>query len=141
MKRDVFKNLSGFPKDHSAFSLALIRDGVLNNILGNDAEDILYYAGKEIAREFFARTLNQIQEFFNMAGWGDIKISSQKTNKELWILSGQAIKIRNLSVNNPSYSLEAGFLSQEIQQQTHHSTECIYQNRDKNKIIFTVFIN
>ncbi|KGO32155.1 DUF2507 domain-containing protein [Oenococcus alcoholitolerans] len=141
MKRDAFKNLSNFPNEQTAFSLALLRDGILNDILDDDADDILYYAGKEIARQFFARTLDDIQDFFAIAGWGDIEISSQKPDRENWTLTGEAIKIRNAAIEKPSFFLEAGFLAQDIQQQTHRRTECSYQIEDKNKVIFTVYID
>ncbi|WP_134992226.1 DUF2507 domain-containing protein, partial [Oenococcus oeni] len=81
MKKDAYKNLSKFSNNQTAFSLALLRDGILNDILDDDANDILYYAGKEVARQFYTKTLNGIQEFFSAAGWGDIQISSQKENK------------------------------------------------------------
>ncbi len=64
MKKDAYKNLSKFSNNQTAFSLALLRDGILNDILDDDANDILYYAGKEVARQFYTKTLNGIQEFF-----------------------------------------------------------------------------
>ncbi|EJO05792.1 YslB family protein [Oenococcus oeni] len=141
MKKDAYKNLSKFSNNQTAFSLALLRDGILNDILDDDANDILYYAGKEVARQFYTKTLNGIQEFFLAAGWGDIQISSQKENKESWLLTGEAIKIRSAAIDEPSYFLEAGFLAQEIQQQTHRGTECSYQSDDKSRVIFTVYID
>ncbi|MDN6899418.1 YslB family protein [Oenococcus sicerae] len=141
MKKDAYKKLSEFQNNQTAFSLALLRDGILNDILKDDADDILYYAGKEVARQFYTKTLNGIQEFFSAAGWGDIEISSQKAGKETWLLLGDAIKLRNAATDKPSFFLEAGFLAQEIQQQTHRSTECSYQSDDKSRVIFSVFID
>ncbi|EHN59820.1 YslB family protein [Oenococcus kitaharae] len=141
MKKDAFKNLSEIENNQTAFSLALLRDGILNDILSDDANDILYYAGKEVARQFYTKTLNGIQEFFNAAGWGTIEISSQKEDKETWLLSGEVVKIRHLATEDPAFFLEAGFLAQEIQQQTHRSTECSYQTDDKTRVIFTVYID
>ena len=50
--------------------MKLLRDHVLPSILGQHEEDILYWAGKEIARKFPVFTIEELPIFFTEAGWG-----------------------------------------------------------------------
>ena len=48
----------------SSFGYELIRDHVLSSILGKHEDDILYWAGKELARKFACKSQEEIIAFF-----------------------------------------------------------------------------
>ena len=61
------------------FGYEIIRDNLLTSILGKHEEDVLYWAGKEIARKFPLFSMDEASSFFEEAGWGSFNI--RKANK------------------------------------------------------------
>ena len=96
----------------SRFGYELLRDHVLPNILGQHEEDILYWAGKEVARKFPVFTIEELPTFFSEAGWG--KLSLYKTSKDdvFYYLQDEP---NILNVRNRTFSLEAGFIAEQYQ--------------------------
>ena len=56
------------------FGYELIRDHVLSTILGKHEDDILYWAGKDLARKFQMFSMEETISFFEEAGWGQLKL-------------------------------------------------------------------
>ena len=54
------------------FGYELIRELVLNDILGKDSPHVLYWAGKQLARKFPLHNIDEIINFFSSACWGDL---------------------------------------------------------------------
>ena len=63
------------------FGYELLREVLLPEILGKDTPEILYWAGKRIARIYPVNTLEEIIEFFNRAAWGDLTLKSENKNE------------------------------------------------------------
>ena len=62
------------------FGYEILRDHVLPSILGQHEDEILYWAGKEVARKFPVFTIEEFPVFFQEAGWGTLSL--EKTTKE-----------------------------------------------------------
>ncbi|MBO8177297.1 YslB family protein [Aeribacillus pallidus] len=121
------------------FGYELIRDFVLPDLLGQEADGILYWAGKNIARKFPLTSIEEIVTFFEEAGWGQLSIIYEKKDELLFELSGSIVK-RRLEINKEnSFKIEAGFLAQQIQSQKKAIAETFEEKLlSKQKVRFTV---
>lgn len=122
-------------KDHShvtSFGYELIRDHVLTSILGKHEKDILYWAGKELARKFPLYSMDEASSFFSEAGWGSLEL--EKTTKDSAFYSLQTINLPSSGVSR-SHRLEAGFLAEQQQKVGGYLTECYDEQVKKNGIV------
>jgi len=122
-----------------AFGYELIRQDVLTEVLGKDSSQLLYWAGKSLARKYPLETTDEIINFFSQAGWGTLSIESTN-KKEMEIhLTGDLISLRLQNLKELSFQLEAGFLAQQFQQQRNQLTEAYEQQKKRAlKVIFTI---
>ncbi|MBM7648897.1 putative hydrocarbon binding protein [Bacillus ectoiniformans] len=98
----------------SVFGYELIRDVLLTDILGKECEDVLYWAGKSIARKFPCSSNDELAAFFQEAGWGQLKLIKDSKKERIYDLSGPLVE-RKLSMQTaPSFTLESGFLAEQI---------------------------
>lgn len=121
------------------FGYELIREVLIHEILGNDAPDILYWAGKRIARKYPQDTLTDIISFFQQASWGNLSIIKESKNEmELELYSPQITK-RYSQNAQCTFQLEAGFIAQQIELQKEVICEAFeHPNKRKGKVHFTV---
>lgn len=122
-----------------AFGYELIREDLFNEILGQDKPDILYWAGKRLARKYPLFTLDEIYEFFAKAGWGNLQLTKEGKRTMAFSLSGDLIHHRLQARTGCSFRLEAGFLAEQIQQQKKVIAECC-EEVDKKKSVIQFFI-
>ncbi len=122
-----------------AFGYELIREVLIPELLGSDTHEILYWAGKKLARKFPLQSLPEIIDFFKRAGWGDLSIKSEtKTELELE-LSSKLITPRIKKQEPHHFQIEAGFLAEQIEIQRQVIAETFEHPRKRNgKILFTV---
>jgi len=127
------------PGNISGFGYELIRNDLLNDLLGKEQNDILYWAGKMIARKYPLATFEEIIEFFDQAGWGTLTVEEEKKQEVHLTLSSELITYRNQQKKNVSYQLEAGFLAMQIEQQIDVIAET-YEEHSKrgDKVKFQV---
>lgn len=116
----------------NSFALTLLRDGLLKNLLQEDYAHILYWAGKEIARQFPTDTLTSVIDFFDHAGFGQLEIASQDSKNQRWFLTGDLVQQRLSLDRNADFSLEAGFLAQQLEVQTGAIAEATFNIMKKN---------
>ncbi|WAA11618.1 YslB family protein [Fervidibacillus halotolerans] len=122
-----------------AFGYGLIRDELLEDLLGKDGPDILYWAGKRLARKYPLFSMEEVKEFFLNAGWGVLEIKEEKKDEKLFSLSGSSVSYRLQTNTNPSFQLEAGFLAEQFVQQKKVYAECYEHPRKQSGIVnFTV---
>lgn len=95
----------------------LLRDVLLNDLLGNDTHSIMYCAGKKIARKYPLKDALDIVLFFKQAGLGDLTIESENKYEIKWTLSGDIVAKRIEANPDADFMFEAGFLAQIAQQQ------------------------
>lgn len=120
----------------SAFGYELIRDHLLSSILGKNEEDILYWAGKELARKFPATTLDEVLQFFADASWGTLTLDKQSKDEAFFTLSGAEDL---LHITHRCFRLEAGFLAEQHQNMSGLLTECLDDKHErKNSVTFHV---
>lgn len=118
-----------------AFGYELIREDLLTEILGHDKPDILYWAGKRLARKYPMFTLEEIYEFFINAGWGKLQLIKDGKRMMAFSLTGDLIHHRLQTRTSYNFRLEAGFLAEQIQQQKKVYTECAEEIDKRNSTI------
>ncbi|WP_336824893.1 YslB family protein [Sporosarcina sp. USHLN248] len=110
----------------------IIRDHVLPNILGKHEDDILYWAGKDIARKFPIFSVDEIPDFFREAGWGSLRTVEKSSKDEALFL------LENLPetlLEKRSYQLEAGFIAEQFQKLNGYLTECYGEKAMKERAV------
>lgn len=113
------------------FGYELLRDHVLPSILGKHEDDILYWAGKEVARKFPIFSIDELPVFFTEAGWGPLHL--EKTEKDEAFYSMK----NDFGTNNQNRScrLEAGFIAEQYQKLNGILTECYGEVRVNDGLI------
>ncbi|WP_391116254.1 YslB family protein [Psychrobacillus sp. L3] len=122
-------------KEHShvtSFGYELIRDHVLASILGKHEKDILYWAGKDLARKFPLYTMEEALTFFHEAGWGTLKL--EKTTKDSAYYTLETYNLPQSGLSR-SHRLEAGFLAEQQQKIGGYMAECFDEQVKKNGIV------
>lgn len=116
----------------SQFGYELIRDHVIPSILGKHEGDILYWAGKELARKFPVFNIEEIPSFFQEAGWGQLTV--EKTSKKETFYKLQSPS-EPLKVSERNFQLEAGFIAEQFQKLNGVLTECYAKPNKKDHSI------
>ncbi|OMP67516.1 YslB family protein [Domibacillus epiphyticus] len=117
----------------SVFGYELIRDVLLGDILGSDSADILYWGGKMLARRFPCTGTEELSAFFSEAGWGQIELLKEKKKEMIYRLSGGMTERRFEVQTDPSFTLESGFIAEQIAARHDAAAEaiCSLQKRSK----------
>lgn len=121
----------------SVAGLLLLRDQLLPNLLGEEHSAILYWAGKELARQHPLENEAATVQFFHTYGFGTLTQSSTKKQTIHYILSGDVVTSR-LQTKEPSFSLEAGFLAQQHQLQQNLYSEASFEIIPRKKLVHLV---
>ncbi|MET4560819.1 YslB family protein [Lysinibacillus parviboronicapiens] len=120
----------------SSFGYEIIRDHILSSILGKHENDVLYWAGKELARKFPCKSQEEIIAFFADACWGTLELTKESKDGRIFHLTNEPAL---LQLKNRSFRLEAGFIAEQIQQAKGYLTECYDEKREKQQLVmFTV---
>ncbi|MBA4538307.1 YslB family protein [Bacillus aquiflavi] len=121
------------------FGYELIREVLLTELLGKDTPEILYWAGKRLARKYPLKTVEAVIDFFEKAGWGHLSLRHLNPHEMELELSGELIKERFKRKRNCSFQLEAGFLAEQVQLQKGFIAEA-YEHPKKlvAKVRFTI---
>lgn len=114
------------------FGYELIRDHVLSNILGKHEDDILYWAGKDLARKFPMFTMDETSSFFHEAGWGLLTLERLNKDEAFYVLTGED---DSLQIEGRCFRLEAGFLAQQQQKLSGYLTECFEEKSTKTNSV------
>ncbi|NRG46208.1 YslB family protein [Bacillus sp. CRN 9] len=122
-----------------SFGYELIREDLLLDLLGKDTADILYWAGKRLARKYPLSSTDELVDFFQQAGWGKLdKLSEDQKEMELE-LSSPLFASRFKKNPQTTFQLEAGFIAQQIEQKKEVVCEAFEHPRKKGgKVLFTV---
>lgn len=110
------------------FGYALLRETLLPELLGHDEPEILYWAGKSLARKYPCDSIEEIMEFFNKAYWGDLQLIHEK-KRELQL---------KLQPTNDTYSflLEAGFLAEQLSELKNAAAETYMDEKKEDPIFY-----
>jgi predicted hydrocarbon binding protein len=123
----------------SAFGSELIRQILLPELLGKETANILYWAGKSLARRYPLETMPDIIAFFEKAGWGTLSIVEERSDELHVELTGPIITARFALHENCTFQLEAGFLAQQIEHQKRRVAEAFEQQKKRvNKVLIII---
>lgn len=100
------------PKQTPLFGIELIRDYVLTDLLGSDYRQVIYWAGKRLARQFPVVDESELASFFEQAGWGTLEIKKRKGTVVLFVLSPPDTTRDERP--HGYFQLEAGFLAEQF---------------------------
>jgi predicted hydrocarbon binding protein len=120
----------------SSFGYEIIRDHILSSILGKHEDDVLYWAGKELARKFPCKSQDELIAFFADACWGTLELIKESKDGRIFQLTNDP---ELLQIKQRSFKLEAGFIAEQIQLAKGYLTECYNEKREKQQyVMFTV---
>ncbi|KAA6448690.1 YslB family protein [Bacillus swezeyi] len=123
----------------SAYGYELIREVLLPDMLGQDYADMMYWAGKNLARKFPLDAWEDIPPFFHDAGWGTLTIVHSKKQELEFELEGPLVSNRLKYQKEPCFQLEAGFVAEQIQLMNEHIAESYEQVKKRaGKVVLTV---
>ena len=100
----------------------LYRDFILPDILGSDTSEILYWSGKHVSRKYDLASEDDLEEFFDMAGFGELKLTKENRREMIWTLSGKNIRDR-IASGAKEFSLESGIIAQAAQNEQERESE------------------
>lgn len=120
--------------EHVYFVNQLYRDFLLPTILGETSEEILYWGGKRIARNYDLASFEDVNSFFETTEFGTLtKIKERRTEID-FELAGQSVTDR-LNSDSQEFSLEAGIIAEAVEKETGRTTECELEIDHKNNLV------
>jgi predicted hydrocarbon binding protein len=122
-------NNNGTP---TRFGYEIIRDHVLPSILGNNEAEILYWAGKEIARKFPIFTTDELPSFFVEAGWGTLTLEKLSKHEAFYKLTNESY---SLKIQERTFHLESGFIAEQYQKVNGVLTECFAEQIHTEEVV------
>lgn len=96
----------------------------LPNLLGTEADTILYFMGKELARSFDIQSFEDIYVVSEKLGWGKMELFKKRKNSLIFTLMADAIFQRLKAPLNLDFRLEAGFLAEAVSMISETDCEC-----------------
>lgn len=133
MTQKLYDQLINSPR---GMSTAAMRDVLLPLILGQETDGILYWIGKDLARQFPVATPGDLSLLTHQLGLGDLRLTSSHNTTMTWELSGPVIAERlALQKEATSFTLEAGFLAKQIEFQTSKVTEATVLEKKKDTVV------
>ncbi|MCA0969881.1 YslB family protein [Halobacillus litoralis] len=128
------ENISSLVGTGAGFDI--LRYYTLPDFLGKDAPYLLYLMGKNIARQTELHQLEDLYEFFQYMGWGDLSLIKEKKSEMIFHLSGHLIEKRlQQSLYQVDFKLESGFLAETLGQTTGDTYECFEEANKKEHYI------
>ncbi|EIT85403.1 hypothetical protein A374_11685 [Fictibacillus macauensis ZFHKF-1] len=125
---------SGVP----VFAYEVLKHILLPELLGKEERNILYWAGRSLARKFPVDSAEEIIHFFAEAGWGTLTILEMNKHEMTFELSSPIITKRFQMKEDVTFGLEAGFIAEQIQYHRKCITETYETVKRKHKVHFTV---
>lgn len=108
----------------------VIRDLLLEKVLGDDKKRVLYYYGRTLADDLEFTTLDDAMNQYTEMGFGNITLDKVKKNSYLFQISQNN---RFNLTTNPEFSLETGFIAAALKQVLNQVAEGQFQIDIKNQ--------
>ncbi|MDO4903373.1 MAG: DUF2507 domain-containing protein [Limosilactobacillus sp.] len=106
-----------------------LRDVILPTILGKEADDMLYWIGKDLARQYPVATEEELMTLTQQLGLGNLTLQKKNKTQQLWHLDGPIVAARlKKDGEKTSFGLECGFLAQEMEFQLETVVESRIMN-------------
>jgi len=117
------------------FGYSLIRDELLPELLGTHTNEILYWAGKNLARKYPCQNEGELIHFFEKADWGTLQLVKQKGEEISLELSSPLLQKRIKEHAAQHFTLEAGFLAEQFAMMKQCQTEAIHQKANRDAVV------
>lgn len=117
------------------FGYSLIRDELLPELLGNHTNEVLYWAGKNLAQKHPCQNEDELIHFFDKADWGTLHPIKQKGAEIIVELSGPLLKKRIELNDAEHFTLEAGFIAEQFAMMKQCQAEATQHRQKRNGII------
>jgi len=132
-----FEELPEFTVGHD-----VLRYISMPNFLGNEKDSILYFIGRNLARQIEINTLDDLYYLFNKFRWGNLEMVKDRRRTLTFHLMSDDVAQRILSPFDVDFRLESGFLAEAIEKITNRpceSTETVHERlyRVQFKVTFT----
>lgn len=93
-----------------------LRDVIIPAILGKETDEMLYWIGKDLARQYPVASPEDLITLTHQLGLGDLTLQRKNKTSQLWQLGGPIVAGRiKKDEENTSFGLECGYLAQEIE--------------------------
>lgn len=132
MSQKLYDQLSSSPR---GLATATMRDVILPSILGKETNGILYWIGKDLARQYPVKSIDDLITITKQLGFGELQLIKDSNLQHTFRLSGKVVSDR-LSIDHEktSFSLEAGFIAQELEFQLGTVTEAEVDSIHKKEV-------
>ncbi|WP_099158695.1 YslB family protein [Virgibacillus ndiopensis] len=139
-KNQVLVPLTSLDKlQSSGAGYDLLRYYSLPEILGTEANTLLYFMGRNLARKLDIKTIEDIYFIFDKLGWGKLELVKKKRKEIIFHLMADSVANRLNAPFESEFRLEAGFLAESIQIINEASCECMEEvNKKILQVEFTV---
>ncbi|MCK8607660.1 DUF2507 domain-containing protein [Apilactobacillus ozensis] len=136
MSEKLYKSIIEDTKTKDFWGELFLRDSLIKELLGKDNHNIMYWAGKKMARKFQIKDALDLIIFFNQSGLGNLELKSESTSCVQWNLSGDIVDKRIQNDADADFMFEAGFLAQTTEQQMGVLAEAeMNPKEDKNGVV------
>lgn len=113
----------------------VLRTKVLPDLLGKEADSVLYFMGRNLAKAYPCANMEEIGTFFGAMGWDQLTITKEKKHEFEFSLKGELTSKRITYKSPYLYKMEAGFLAEQITLIKGQHAECAYTTNTRKKII------
>jgi predicted hydrocarbon binding protein len=117
--------------DIPAFGYEMIREKLIPDLLGKEFKSILYWAGRNLARHYPLSSTEEIIAFFPKAGFGNLSVVKESKDNIEFLLKGPLIENRFNRNEDATYSLESGFLAEQVEKIVQYSAEAVEEQRKR----------
>ncbi len=93
-------------------------------ILGDEKDTILYFIGRQLARQIEIESLDDLNYLFQTLQWGQLELVKDRRRSLLFHLMSDELVERMMSPIEVDFRLEAGFIAEAIEKITQRSCEC-----------------
>ena len=132
MTQKLYDQLIDSPRGMTA---ATMRDVILPLILGKETNGILYWIGKDLARQYPVQSIENLTTLVGQLGLGNLALASNRGTTFTWKLSGPVVAERiSLQKEHTSFTLEAGLIAKELEYQLGRVTEASVLEMKKDSV-------
>lgn len=112
----------------------------LPDLFSGESDTLLYFMGKNLARNMEINSLEDVYQIADKLGWGKLELVNEKKRSFTFQLMADAVFLRLQASFDVDFRLESGFLAEAVEQLYGKECECIEKvNRKIHQVEFTVF--
>lgn len=129
-----------FPEQTAGYEL--LRYVGLPELLGHEKDTLLYFIGRNLARNIEIESLDDLTYLFKKFKWGKLELIKDKRTSLTFHLMADEVAQRIMAPIKIDFRLESGFIAEAIEMITHRTCECSESVNERLyrvqfKIVFT----